>query len=145
MATLPLLLGRDWETGERERVRERGGKGKSDEMKEIKMEMNCAVEILTTQVFPSQVALIASLRDTFLCRIDYSFSATADVMCLRNWKWLLFFFPTSCHWGDVFFFFFFLWIWSHLLVYIAWGITSHPLINPKQCWVSEPCTLSPEI
>lgn len=45
------------------------------------MEMNCAVEILTTQVFPSQAALIAFFRDMFLCRKDCSLS-TADVTYL---------------------------------------------------------------
>lgn len=34
------------------------------------MEMNCVVEILTTQVFLSQAALIASFRDMFVCRKD---------------------------------------------------------------------------
>lgn len=89
---------RDW------RKRESEGKGKSDEMKEIKMEMNCAVEILTTQVFPSQVALIASLRDTFLCCIDCSLCTTADVTCLRNLIWLFFFPPLVT--GEMYVFFF---------------------------------------
>jgi len=65
-------------------VRKRGGKGKSDEMKEIKMEMNCAVEILTTQVFPSQVALIAFFRDMFLSLKDCSSSTAQSHTCALN-------------------------------------------------------------
>ncbi len=81
------------------------GKGKSDEMKEIKMEMNCAVEILTTQVFPSQVALIVFLRDMFLCCIDCSLcNCRCHMLKKLNMTSL---FPTSCLWGDTYILFFF--------------------------------------
>lgn len=108
-------------------MRKIGGKGKSDEIKEIKMEMNRAVEILTTRVFPSQVALIASSEICFY-PVKIALSQTA-----RSHTYEL----------HLSLFFFIINLKPSLGLHRV--ITSRPLINPIQCWVSEPCTLSPEI
>lgn len=80
-------------------MRKRGGKGKSDEMKEIKMEMNRAVEILTTQVFPSQVALIASSEICFY-PVKIPLSQLHGHIFMNSTR----------HWGEVFFFFIFIFL-----------------------------------